>query len=579
MKTRELSKLNPFSSRIFNIQMKAFSFNIFWVTFFVTYFILGLINRHLMQNGFFYISTLKVWMHISNFLFTDHGSLLTFLSDYPQIPGIMSLIYNLLPGSSSVLGLIIPPILIVSFIMAFFAEFLLIKGFKTSTIFILGCIILSNPYFLWGFSSGPGQAYQILLMGGFFAGITIIHQGEEARGFLIFSSGLALLFFNNYDGILIASVTILFLPFLFNRRLFKQAPLGVYIVSFFPLVSAIFSTIYLGRIIHVAPSSLVTYWKFLGTFYPTSANSVHLGNYSNISLIAMEKIIFYSALSFLSLAFINRGQKDTIGFLFKLAVIPIVASFFGAWLGLLDSPNQIISTLISLIPIAFIFNKFQHQHTKKRFIIIIFLINVTTSWFAFSDQNVLWPKTIHEINPDPLIDSDEIQLFDWVNDNYQYKTVLFFNNDPRFFAGINMKKAGQNIFTPESDIYQKILLTRSIGVEQFIVKNVYDIYEGQDEISLVFPNLFDQGAKNYSPVFTGLHWKIYRRNDLDVSTNYQIATSFRPKMTIYDRWGGDEQWTLEMMKGAMALGFIMIVFNLLKYWQRTQIKKSKKELP
>ncbi len=347
----------------------------FYLSFSLFFLFLSFLNRHFLTNGHVQNEIFDFLTKIEKYKTLGSDEILYILSDFPQIPVILSLAYSFIPGPNTLFEVLMTPNFITALSLAFFVKATLGYGYNYVKVFIVLFFLFLNPFFLWGFSNSPSYSYQIILMAGVYLGFLDISKKRESSGFLLLSGSLSLLFINSWEGFCFSLISFILCIFLVSKELLKGSLFGVYLLIFFPVVMTILSVAYINWLTNKYPWPFLEFCRNTSQCFPVPMDP---------QVEKLLNVFLYSTGAFSPLILLNRNFSQ-IRFLFLLIIITTLATVVATWLGIIPSPHQMMAGLLPLLLIAFFMNESSKNNEIKKtfFLIAILILTTLTSWWAF----------------------------------------------------------------------------------------------------------------------------------------------------------------------------------------------------
>ncbi|MCF6235757.1 MAG: hypothetical protein L3J70_05190 [Gammaproteobacteria bacterium] len=375
---------------------------------------------------------------------------------------------------------------------------------------LLMLILLQVPL-LWAATTGGHIALTLLVF--YFVCQACLRMNFQAdlRSFIMLGLSLGLLFFVDAMALFIFIALFPFFAVIAPQRIFREAPLSMYIVIAIPLGVAVITWGYLGWIFEGRVSNFIYQpgSTFLGA-WQHAADSPWLIRYGGqwfASLgAAFMLLLVYFPVVFLLLGLVAK-RKNHLKISLTLILVPLIAITFATSKFYLERPIDMLALVIVGIMVQLSIIQIR-KGWKFSAVVLLLVAGGVSGWYNFLQMS---DPAVHDWRKALFASLDnthaaDIALGQFLS-RHRGETLI---DDFTAYRVIAARGDAENIALPRSDLF-KLQVRRQVPDITYIV--VPDPRVGQggwDRINKHFPDLYASGMKNYQQVYDNQGWRVFK---------------------------------------------------------------------
>lgn len=483
-----------------------------WDSFLFVGMIFSALMIWLLSHNYHSEYSLRVWAKIlafssNEFRLEDSGIL------FPYVPLGLFRIVSEIPGFRSEYVSYLLSVLAAAFMFAHWNSFLVKKGYQFRERLLLGGLVISHPFALWGVTSGLNNALTLFVFYLLCFGIVRLVLIRNLHSILFLSASLALLFLTDDRSMYIAIVMFPFIPLIAPERMLKESLSSVYVIILMPFVFAFLSWMYLNWMFHNdkfmfmhAPEAM-----FNGV-WQTSDQYSWLNQWGGEWIVTIAYTILLSLLAAPATVWMiwrNRKHYRVLHTGPKLFLIPAIATGIGTVGFALFHAVDILFLQVAVFMTALLLLPRLCGKSLKIMLVLLLLGNIGGWWIMTSGhapQIDNWKAGFHRNLHGS--ESDE-NLARFLNEQ-PYSTLI---DERAAFHVIAAKGNVDNLVLPfqiEVKMMDKYFL-KTVG--QFATINPSHPRSVVDGIGKRFEGIYWGGLAGYHLVYDDQQWRVYRRDD------------------------------------------------------------------
>ena len=483
--------------------------------FLISIVIFSVLMGWILNHGYHSEYSLRVWAKIlaftaNDFRLEDSGIL------FPYVPFYLFWAVARIPGLYSEYTSYLISVVVAAGVFAHWNSFLVKKGYPLKVRLLLGTLVISHPFALWGVTSGLNNSLTFCVFYLFCFGIVRLVLLRDLHSILFLTAALALLFLTDDRSMYIAIVMFPFIPLIAPERMLKESLSSVYIILLMPFVFAFGSWMYLNWMFHNdmfmfmhAPEAM-----FNGVWQNSDQYS-WLNQWGGEWIASIGYSLWLSAISVPATIWMiwrNRMHERVMHTAPKLFLIPALAAVIGTVgfalfhaLDILFMQIAVFMTVILLMP--------RLRDKSLKILMILLLVGNVGGWWVMhtSDAPQINDWKVSFFGTAPAAGSDE-NLAKYLSEQ-PYSTLI---DERAGFRVIAAKGDVKNLVFPFR-VEVKILDKQFIDtIDQFAIINPSHRRSVVDAVGKRYEGGYWGGIEGHHLVYDDRQWRVYRRDDTKV---------------------------------------------------------------
>ena len=485
-----------------------------WLTFWLLFFSLTLLyvglNIWLTKHGFASDFNAHRWSKVITAFDADEFRLEHVGLLYPHGPiYLLALLYSLL-GIDSVQAATGLSAILLAVMFGLWNRHLWHKGYSQRARIAMLALLALHPFSLWAASSGLHNTLVLFTFYLFCYGCYLVISIHDLRAVVLIAFMLAVLFFVDERTSILFLALLPLIPFLAPKRMLGSSLIGVYSILLFPLAVTAGGWIYLNWVFHSNPWEFIqaSEASFRGAFSQTES-SPWLSRLGGQWLAPASWGLVFTIMAFPFIPWVAwrcRHHRVRMAATLALFLHPVIAIalatsifFLSDLLNLLFLQVAIVMATILLMP----------RVRQAKFLLILLAVGNLGGWLALSwlpsDETRNWSSALAGNHQAAHDDLTELGL--WLKD-LQQPTLM---DDRQLYRTIVACGHAHNLVLPFSHQFKNEMKRLQPITEQVVVANPGRPVAAMDRVTQQFPELFWQGAPDYSLVYDTGDWRVWRR--------------------------------------------------------------------
>lgn len=403
-------------------------------------------------------------------------------------------------------------LLTVSILLVIWYRHLSAAGFSTHQCIMLTTLVAINPGVLWCATGGGSGALSMLLLYLLHTAILRITHEGDIRAYI--TSGVLMAFYLYIDATAIYLLVVL-LPALMIITPIKQlktSPQSSFIIVGLPLVIVAVSWFYFNWVFYGNPLAFVTstHSPFVGAraeavnvewLFDNGGELVKPAGIGFVYLLAGYPVMLY-------LLWVAGRREGSIGASLALISYPALSVGLATMTYYLSSPLQ-ITVLFNAIVMAAVVRYGKGAGKTIVPLVLCLIVGFLGSWYLFArdtqPQIKAWQGAL--LHPQERDSGGEEKLGYWLA-SHRAPTLIDLHSGYRV---VGARGDALELVTHYSDSYRLQLQRSRPDVAQIAVPDPDSAAGRVDEITRIYPELYDFGIDGYELAYDEDGWRVYRK--------------------------------------------------------------------